>query len=203
MAFAIPQASDEEICFHIYICYMVDICGLRLVLFIFQTEPFFLLCYCMALLLATILMYSYIFKVAHAQRKKIVAMRYRDQEEQNPELSNDSQDEKKTTKTLTERKAAKTFAIVVGVFVITWIPLLVYPLSVSRSKIWFFEGFLWAETFSLWNSFINPYIYFARSKRYKRMALQMLGVMQWRRPIKSPSRVGICMETSKGATTNS
>lgn len=130
-------------------------------------------------------------------------MRYRDQEEQNPELSNDSQDEKKTTKTLKERKAAKTFAIVIGVFVITWIPLLVYPLSVSRSKIWFFEGFLWAETFSLWNSFINPYIYFARSKRYKRMALQMLGVMQWRRPIKSPSRVGICMETSKGATTNS
>lgn len=169
----------------------------------FKPSHFFLLCYCMALLLATILMYSYIFKVAHAQRKKIVAMRYRDQEEQNPELSNDSQDEKKTTKTLKGRKAAKTFAIVIGVFVITWIPLLVYPLSVSRSKIWFFEGFLWAETFSLWNSFINPYIYFARSKRYKRMALQMLGVMQWRRPIKSPSRVGICMETSKGATTNS
>ena len=169
----------------------------------FKPSHFFLLGYCMALLLATILMYSYIFKVAHAQRKKIVAMRYHDQEERNTELRNDNQDERKTTKTLKERKAAKTFAMVIGVFVITWIPLLVYPLTVSRSKIWFFEGFLWAETFSLWNSFINPYIYFARSKRYKRMALQMLGVRQWRRPNKRPSRVGICMETSKGTTTNS
>ena len=169
---------------------------------VFEPSHFFLLSYCMALLLATILMYSYIFKVAHAQRKKIVAMRYRDKGYPSSKLCTDNQDERKTTKTLKERKAAKTFAIVVGVFVITWIPLLVFPLSVSKSKRWFFEGFLWAETFSLWNSFINPYIYFARSKRYKRMALQMLGVRHWRRPIKRPSRVGICMETSKGTTTN-
>jgi len=167
----------------------------------FEPSHFFLLGYCMALLLATILMYSYIFKVAHAQRKKIVAVRYR--EDQSPERSNYNQEERKTIKTLKESKAAKTFAIVIGVFVFTWIPLLVYPLSVSTSKRWFFEGFLWAETFSLCNSFINPYIYFARSKRYKRMALQMLGVGQWRPPIKRPSRVGICMETSKGTTTNS
>lgn len=167
----------------------------------FEPSHFFLLGYCMTLLLATILMYSYIFKVAHAQRKKIVAMRYRDQEDPNPKLSTDNQDERKATKTLKERKAAKTFAIVIGVFVITWIPLLVYPLSISRSKSWFYEGFLWAETFSLWNSSINPYIYFARSKRYRRMALQMLGVRQWRRPITRPSRVG--METSKGTTTKS
>ena len=169
----------------------------------FEPSHFFLLSYCTALLLTTILMYSYIFKVANGQRKKIVAMRYRDHKDQSPERSSYSQEEKKTIKTLKESKAAKTFAIVIGVFVITWIPLLVYPLSVSRSKRWFFEGFLWAETFSLWNSFINPYIYFVRSKRYKRMALQLLGVRQWRRPIKRPSRVGMCMETFRGTTTNS
>ena len=169
---------------------------------VFEPSHLFLLGYCMALLLSTILMYSYIFKVAHAQRKKIVAIRYRDQEDPSPERSADKQHERKTTKTLKERKAVKTFAIVIGVFVIAWIPLLVYPLSVSRSKRWFFEGFIWAETFSLWNSFINPYIYFARSKRYKRMALHMLGVRHRRRPINRPSRVGICMETTKGTTTN-
>lgn len=167
----------------------------------FEPSHFFLLCYCVTLLLATILMYSYIFKVAHAQRKKIVAMRYRDQEDPNQQTA-ESQDERKAAKkTLKERKAAKTFAIVIGVFFITWIPLLVLPLCVSRSKSWFYEAFLWAETVSLWNSFINPYIYFARSRRYRTTALTMLGVRQWRRPISRRSRVGI--ETSKGTTTNS
>lgn len=166
----------------------------------FEPSHVYLLCYCMTLLLATILMYSYIVKVAHAQRKKIVAMRYRDKEDQNQQKG-DNQDERKAAKTLKERKAAKTFAIVIGVFVVTWIPLLVFPLCVSRSKSWFYEGFLWAETFSLLNSFINPYIYFARSKRYRTMALKMLGVRQWQRPITRPSRVGI--ETFRGTTTNS
>ena len=167
----------------------------------FEPSHFFLLCYCMTLLLATILMYSYIFKVAHAQRQKIIAMRYRDQEDPIQQTT-DSQDGRKAAKrTLKERKAAKTFAIVIGVFVIAWIPLLVYPLCVSRSKSWFYEGFLWAETFSLMNSFINPYIYFARSRRYRTMAWTMLRVKQWRRPISRRSRVGI--ETSRGTTTSS
>lgn len=167
----------------------------------FEPSHVYLLCYCMTLLLATILMYSYIFKVAHAQRKKIVAMRYRDQEDPNQHETGDNQDERKAAKTLKERKAAKTFAIVIGVFVITWIPLLVFPLCVSRSKSWFYEGFLWAETFSVLNSFINPYIYFARSNRYRTMALKMLGARQWRRPITRRSQVGI--ETFRGTTTNS
>lgn len=166
----------------------------------FEPSHIFLLCYCMTLLLVTILMYSYIFKIAHAQRKRIVAMRYRDEEDPSQRTA-DNQDERKSVKTLKERKAAKTFAIVIGVFVITWIPLLGYPLSVSRSKSWFFEGFLWAETFSLWNSFINPYIYFARSRRYRRMALQMLGVRKWQRPIARRSRVGT--EMSRATTHNS
>lgn len=145
----------------------------------FKPSHAFLSSYCLILLLATILMYSYILKIAHEQRKRIQSMRYRD-EEHNHETAND-QVERKSIKTSKERKAVKTFGIVIGVFVITWIPLIAYTLAVSMSKGWFHEGFLWVETFSLWNSFINPYIYFARSRRYRAMALQMLGVRQWRR----------------------
>ena len=195
-----PKLVTEKFAFiFIFVAWLISVAFASCYSFL-EPSHFFLLCYCTILLLATILMYSYIFKVAHAQRKKIVAMRYRDREDPSPELSADKIDERKATKTLKERKAVKTFAIVIGVFVITWIPLLVYPLSVSRSKSWFYEGFLWAETFSLWNSSLNPYIYFARSKRYRRIALQMLGVRKWRRPISRPSRIG--METSKGTTAN-
>lgn len=166
----------------------------------FQPSRVFLWCYCMILLLATILMYIYIFKVAHAQRNRIVAMRYRDDEESS-QRTPDSSEERRAAKTLKERKAAKTFAIVIGVFFVTWIPLLIYTAAASKmSKSWY-EGFLWAESFSLWNSFINPYIYFARSRRYRSMALQMLRIKrsQWKRPIARRSQVGI--ET--GTTPNS
>ena len=162
----------------------------------FEPTHVFLWCYCLSLLLAVILMYSYILKVAHTQRKRIQSMRYRDEEHQNQQKA-ETRVERKANKTFKDRKAMKTFAIIIGVFVITWIPLLVYTLIVSKSKSWFHEGFLWVESFSLWNSFINPYIYFARSKRYRAMALQMLGLRQWLRTRR------INAETTRAATGSS
>ena len=162
----------------------------------FEPNRVFLACYCMTLLLATILMYSYILKIAHDQRKRIISMRYQDEEynQVNQQQPGDTQMKRKYAKTLKGRKAGKTFAIVVGVFLITWIPLLVYTMTASPSKTWFYEGFLWAECFSLWNSFINPYIYFARSRRYRIMALNMLGLRQWFRTRR------IAAETSRATT---
>ena len=150
----------------------------------FKPDHLFLSTYCLVLLLTTIVMYSYILKianrVAHVQRKRMQTMRYREEGHQNQETEN-YQVERKFAKIFKERKAVKTFAIVIGVFVITWIPLIVYTIVVSKEDSSFRSGFLWVETFSLWNSFINPFIYFARSKRYRTMALHMLGLRQWLR----------------------
>ena len=163
----------------------------------FKPGHLFLSTYCLLLLLTTIVMYSYILRVAHrvvhVQRKRMESIRYREEGLQNQEMEN-NQVERKFAKIFKERKAVKTFAIVIGVFVITWIPLIVYTLVVSKNERSFKTGFLWVETFSLWNSLINPYIYFARSKRYRTMALQMLGLRQWLR-----SRQ-ISSETSRAAT---
>ena len=147
--------------------------------------------YCKTLLLATIFMYSYILRVAHAQRIRIVAMLHRDNEDrfskQTPVCLED-----KATKTLKESKAAKTFAIVVGAFVVTWIPLIFYPSIAPWSESWYYEGFEWAKTFSLWNSFLNRYIYFARNRRYRQTALQMLKTIQcWPRLPAHQSQVGV------------
>ena len=140
-------------------------------------KEIFLWIYCMALLLATIFMYSYILRVAHAQRIRIVAMLHRDNEDRFSKQTPDCLEDK-AAKTLKERKAAKTFAIVVGAFVVTWIPLIFYSAIAPWSESWYYEGFEWSKTFSLWNSFLNPYIYFARSRRYRQTALQMLKTIQ-------------------------
>lgn len=87
--------------------------------------------------------------------------------------------EDKAAKTLKESKAAKTFAIVVGAFVVTWIPLIFYSAIAPWSESWYYEGFEWAKTFSLWNSSLNHYIYFARSRRYRQTALQIIKTVQY------------------------
>ena len=121
-------------------------------------QKFFSWIYCKTLLLATIFMYSYILRVAHAQRIRIVAMLHRDNEDRFSKQTPDCLEDK-AAKTLKESKASKTFAIVVGAFVVTWIPLIFYPSIAPWSESWYYEGFEWAKTFSLWNSFLNRYIY--------------------------------------------
>ena len=154
-------------------------------------QEIFLWIYCMALLLATIFMYSYILRVAHAQRIRIVAMLHRDNEDRFSKQTPDCLEDK-AAKTLKESKAAKTFAIVVGAFVVTWIPLIFYPSIAPWSESWYYEGFEWAKTFSLWNSFLNRYIYFARNRRYRQTALQMLKTIQcWPRLPAHQSQVGV------------
>ena len=154
-------------------------------------QKFFSWIYCKTLLLATIFMYSYILRVAHAQRIRIVAMLHRDNEDRFSKQTPDCLEDK-AAKTLKESKAAKTFAIVVGAFVVTWIPLIFYPSIAPWSESWYYEGFEWAKTFSLWNSFLNRYIYFARNRRYRQTALQMLKTIQcWPRLPAHQSQVGV------------
>ncbi|XP_022787839.1 melanocortin receptor 3-like [Stylophora pistillata] len=140
-------------------------------------QEIFLGIYCMTLLLATIFMYSYILRVAHAQRIRIIAMVHGENQDRFSKQTPDCL-EVKAAKILKERKAARTFSIVVGAFVVTWIPLIFYSAIAPWSESWYYEGFEWAKTFSLWNSFLNPYIYFARSKRYRQTALQMLQIVK-------------------------
>ena len=154
----------------------------------FDTNHVFLWSYCLLLLVSIILMYSYILKIALAQRKRLYAIKYREERHQMRQTTN-AHVQGTAYKAMKDRKAVKTFGIVIGVFVVTWTPLLAYTLIASQTKSWFLEGFLWVGAISIWNSFINPYIYFARSKRYRSMAYKMLGLRQDHRSRRISSEV--------------
>lgn len=154
----------------------------------FKTNHVFLWSYCLLLLVSIILMYSYILKIAQAQRKRLHAIKYTEERHEMRQTKN-TDVQGTAYKIMKDRKAVKTFAIVIGVFVVTWTPLLAYTLIVPQTKSWFLEGFLWVGAVSVWNSFINPYIYFARSKRYRNMAYKLLGLRQGNRSRRISSEV--------------
>lgn len=136
-----------------------------------EPSRYYVWTYCTSMLFGTIFMYAFIFKAAKRQENKVAATHYQG----NEPVANDNGVRVTIHRQRNERKAAKTVAIVIGVFFVTWVPLLVYSLSVSHSESLFLEGFLWTQTASLCNSFINPYIYCIRSHRYRGAIKKLLG----------------------------
>ena len=137
---------------------------------IFVNIHLFLRLYYMALLLVTIILYSYILKVANTHRKMILTARDMNRRGEAKQNANNKWIKGQSLKLiLKERKAAKIFAIILGVSVITWAPFLIYLFSAPKSSRWFLEGFFVVATISLLNSSINSYIYCARSRRYRHM----------------------------------
>ena len=154
----------------------------------------------MAYLLVTIILYSYILKVANTHWKRILAARYINRRGEAKQNTNNKRIKGQSLKLiLKERKAAKVFAIILGVSVITWAPFLIYLFSAPKSSRWFLEGFFVVATISLLNYSINPYIYCARSRRYRRMVLRMLSK---RRRHKAECRRRLSAENTQRTTEN-
>jgi len=107
-------------------------------------------------LIATIAIYLHLFCVANKQQNRIVAVQPLEQ------IAGGQQPGRQTR----ERKAAKTIALVVGVYILFYVPFLVYTISQNR-KPDFRLGIYCFFSFRLCNSAVNPYIYCMRNTRYR------------------------------------
>ena len=117
--------------------------------------------YCIILMLCTISLYAYIFVIAKRQENKVQGMNV------------------STTRQLkTDKKAAKTIFIVVGVYALCWLPLLLLPAIVNPSKkpILFKKIFPWVQVVLASNSALNPYVYCVRSHKYRRQFGKLLRI---------------------------
>ena len=117
--------------------------------------------YCIVLLLSTMTLYAYIFVIAKTQENKVQAMNI------------------STTRQLkTDKKAAKTIFIVVGIYALCWVPLLLLPAIVNPSQkpLLFMEVLPWVQVVLASNSALNPYVYCMRNHKYRRQFGKVLRI---------------------------
>ena len=86
-----------------------------------------------------------------------------------PDTNSKSSREQKPRNQRVEQKAAKTTAIIVGVFLFFWLPLILFSgiHGAHASGESFLRGFRWVQIVSMCNSAVNPYVYCIRSTRYR------------------------------------
>lgn len=117
--------------------------------------------YGIILMLSTLSLYAYIFVIAKRQENKVQAMNV----STNRQLK-------------TDKKAAKTIFIVVGIYALCWLPLLLLPAIVNPSKkpLLFMKIFPWVQVVLASNSALNPYVYCVRSHKYRRQFGKLLRI---------------------------
>ena len=126
------------------------------------TSRIFLQAYFSLLLFGTVVMYVYILIVARKQENAVMDLQVNE------------------TNHVRERKAARTVAIVLGVALACWLPLIMVPAMVSPTgnPLKFRKVFYLLQTVSIFNSAINPYVYCIRSRRYRRAFSKLLHLPQ-------------------------
>ena len=137
----------------------------------------YLAIYFILVLTATVLIYFYIFLVAKRLEDSVLQAHNESTNAEGPP-------------THRERKAAKTIAIILGVAVVCWLPVLIVP-NILQSHLdytTFLSVFYPLHVLSVCNSSINPYIYCARSRRYSVAFVKLLGLNRFS---KVQSTVGI------------
>ena len=75
-----------------------------------------------------------------------------------------------------ERKAAKTIIILLGVAIACWVPFLISLKLLSKNDVRSKWIFYLAQALATCNSSINPYIYCVRSSRYRKSFVKLLGL---------------------------
>lgn len=132
-------------------------------------------------LLSTVAMYVHLFCIANKHQNRIVAVQPLES------LGGHEQRGRQTR----ERKAAKTIALVVGVYILFYLPFLIYVISQNQSDKHFMNGFYWFFSFLLCNSAVNPIIYSVRNSRYRRAFVAILGMNR-----------NVLIDISQGSTMN-
>lgn len=162
-------STSKRAIFVISSCWTVSVLVAVAMYFLESQAQYFAWALYVICLLSTILIYIYIFLVAKKQENKIITV----QTVQDTNLPNRSSQQRQ------ERKAAKTIALVVGVYILFYVPFLAYTISRSDIKgLDFFIGFYWFYSILLCNSAVNPVIYGLRSSRYRRAFIGILGLKQ-------------------------
>jgi len=109
--------------------------------------------YCTLLILVTISLYIYIFVSALKKERQIAAL----------QIAN----VKKTTNFLHERKSTKTMAIILGVFIASWVPAVAFYAVVSPEDPRFLDIQSWINATYYLNATLNPFIYCIRSVNFR------------------------------------
>jgi histamine receptor H2 len=126
---------------------------------------FYSFVYSVVLLVLTIIIYIYLLVVAKKQQNKIVTL--------NDPSNGNNGDTSLPSRQKREQKAARTIAIVVGVFIVCWSPFLVIT-GLARVELKIMSPYVFFS-FALCNSAINPYIYCVRNSRYREAFKKLLG----------------------------
>ena len=149
----------------------------------------YLAIYFIAVLTGTVSIYVYIFLVAKRLEEAVAQVRNGSTKEERPYSRK-------------EGKAAKTIAIVVGVDIVCWLPLLIvaHALANDPDRARFLKVVSAFQVWSVCNSSINPYIYCARSQRYYVAFVKLLGL---RRVIPRKVQVAVAPKYSPRDATSS
>ncbi|KAL9988211.1 hypothetical protein ACROYT_G002630 [Oculina patagonica] len=125
----------------------------------------YLAIYFILVLAGTVSIYFYIFLVAKRLEGSVTQAHADSTDVERPNINR-------------ERKAAKTIAIILGVAVICWLPLLIVPNALANhvDRASFLKVFFPLHVLSVCNSSINPYIYCVRSRRYSVAFVKLLGL---------------------------
>lgn len=119
------------------------------------------------LILVTSFLYIYIFSVALKHERKIATMHA-----QVPDLRRSS------PVGVWERKSAKTMAIVLGVYMLCWVPSVVFY-SVVRMDDWIYPRMqFWINSVYYLNAVLDPFIYGVRSDKFRKEVRRL--IKSWR-----------------------
>ena len=153
------RAVVTMICFWIFSVAYGAVWSTKLVSIKYLAIYFFLV------LIGTVSIYFYIFLVAKRLEDSVF------------HAQNESTNVERPT-AHRERKAAKTIAIILGVAVICWLPILVVPnvLPSDLDNTTVLSVLYPLLVLSVCNSSIDPYIYCARSRRYSVAFVKLLGL---------------------------
>lgn len=130
--------------------------------FVFEYVKFFYIqsVYCILLILVTISLYIHIFVFALKKARQIAAL----------QVSNI----KRGTNFLRERKSAKTMVIILGVFIVAWVPAVVFYAVVKPADPRFPLIQNWMNTIYFANASLNPFIYCVRSRNFRKRAKKLV-----------------------------
>lgn len=121
---------------------------------------------CIFLVLLTFSLYIYIFSVALKHERKIATTYVR-----HPDLQ-------RSSPLPWERKSAKTMAIVLGVYMLCWVPSVAFY-AVVRVDDWLYPRMqFWINSVYYMNAVLNPFIYGVRSKKFRKEVQRF--IKSWR-----------------------